>query len=79
MDNESIRILRLQAKLKKRDLRIAGLDRRIRHLEHQLATCRLEQPKMLYRTVQEALANVRLIPVHGVGADKRIRVIEESK
>lgn len=79
MDNESIQILRLQAKIRKRDRRIEGCERKIRDLEHQLAACKLELPKMLHRTVQEALANVRMIPVYGVGADKRIRVIEESK
>ncbi len=78
MDNEIVRIQRLQAKIKKRDRRIEGLNRKIRDLEHQLSECRLELPKMLYRTVQESLANVRMVPVHGVGPDKRIRVSEDS-
>ena len=69
------RIGRLQRKLAQRDRRIAGLQRYIADLEHQLSMKDLEVkrlPRDVTRAVQEALCNVRMIPVHGISGGTRI-------
>jgi hypothetical protein len=69
------RIGRLQRKLDQRNRRIAGMQRYIADLEHQLATKDLQVrrlPVEVTRAVQEALCNVRMIPVLGVGGSTRI-------
>jgi hypothetical protein len=69
------RVRRLQSKLDKRDKKIAGLKRRIQELEHALAVKDVEVkrlPRDVTRAVQEALCNVRMIPVLG----KSARILE---
>jgi hypothetical protein len=79
------RIGRLQRKLDQRNRRIAGMQRYITDLEHQLAMKDLEVkrlPRDVTRAVQEALCNVRMIPVLGLGSGQRIvevRVSEQEK
>jgi len=74
-------VRRLRHKLKKRDEKIAGLKRRVAALESALATQSLEMqrlPRDVTRAVQEALCNVRMIPVLGVGKNARIVKVESS-
>ena len=75
-------VRRLQRKLEKRNARIAGLERRIAKLEASLALRTGDAVVVDYsqlhrdlsRAVTEALCNVRMIPVHGVG--KSVRIVE---
>ena len=72
---------RLRRKLAKRDEKIAGMKRRIADLEHALAVKDIEVkrlPRDVTRAVQEALCNVRMIPVLGVGTDARIVEVKSS-
>jgi hypothetical protein len=71
------RVGRLQRKLEKRDQRIAGLERRVVLLERAVAA-RDSLPRDLTRVVQEALCNVRMIPVIGVGKNARIVEVKAS-
>jgi hypothetical protein len=79
------RIGRLQRKLAQRDRRIVGLQRYIADLEHQLSVMNLEVkrlPRDVTRAVQEALCNVRMIPVLGLSGGTRIvevRTVEQEK
>lgn len=76
-----IRVTRLLRKLEKRDERIAGLMRRVALLESALATKDLESkrlPREITRAVQEALCNVRMIPVFGVGREAKIVEVKSS-
>jgi hypothetical protein len=76
---------RLQRKLAQRDRRIAGLQRYIAELEHALSVKDIEMkrlPRDVTRAVQEALCNVRMIPVLGLGGGTRIvevRTAEQEK
>jgi predicted RNase H-like nuclease (RuvC/YqgF family) len=76
---------RLQRKLAQRDRRIAGLQRYIAELEHALSGKDIEMkrlPRDVTRAVQEALCNVRMIPVLGLGGGTRIvevRTAEQEK
>ena len=75
------RVRRLQSKLDKRDKKIAGLKRRIQELEHALAVKDVEVkrlPRDVTRAVQEALCNVRMIPVLGIGKSARILEVKSS-
>lgn len=68
-------INRLRKKLNKRDSRIAHLEKTISQLEHALATKELEfreLPRQITRAVQDALCNVRMIPVLGIGGSDKI-------
>lgn len=68
-------IPRLRRKLKERDQRIAGLERRIAQLETALANKDFEVRRLpieVTRAVQEALCNVRLIPALGIGKTNKI-------
>ena len=70
-------VRRLRRKLEKRDLRIAGLQRRVTALESALATKDIDAKRMpldVTRAVQHALSNVRLIPI--IGASKNGRIVE---
>lgn len=70
---------RLVRRLDRRDKRIAGLERKIQQLENALAwrTMDLESlSQNVRREVQDALCNVRMIPVHGF---KRDEVITEVR
>lgn len=74
-----ITMMRLRRKIKRRDARIAGLQRHISMLESALATKDLEAkrlPSDIVRAVQEALCNVRMIPVLGVGSKAKIVEIQ---
>lgn len=74
-------IERLRRKLEKRDEKIAGFKRRIADLEHALAVKDVEVkrlPRDVTRAVQEALCNVRMIPVLGIGNDARILEVKSS-
>jgi uncharacterized protein (DUF3084 family) len=72
---------RLRQKLAKRDEKIAGMKRRIQELEHALAVKDIEVkrlPRDVTRAVQEALCNVRMIPVLGIGETARILEVKTS-
>lgn len=75
------RVRRLQSKLDKRDQKIAGLQRRVRELELTLARQYVERDtsmRDIRRAVQEALCNVRMIPVLGIGKNARIVEVKSS-
>lgn len=77
-----IKIRRLLRKIEKRDKRNAGLLNRISQLESALATKDVEikrLPREVARAVQEALCNVRMIPVLGVGKNARIIEVKSSE
>lgn len=66
---------RMMRRIEKRDRRIAGMQRRIGALERALATQGLDMqrlPRDVTRAVQEALCNVRMIPVRGLGGSTKI-------
>lgn len=70
---------RLVRRLERRDRKIAGLERKIKRLEEALTwrTIDLESlSRNIRREVQDALCNVRMIPVFG---GKRDAVIAEVK
>jgi hypothetical protein len=70
----------LRRKLAKRERRIAGMQRRINELEITLSlhVTRMERlPERVTKAVQDALCNVRLIPVSGVGRMDKIVEIRE--
>lgn len=74
-------VRRLQQKLAKRNAKIEGLRRRVALLESALATQCLEMqrlPRDVTRAVQDALCNVRMIPVIGAGKNARIVKVESS-
>lgn len=75
MDEETPKVKRLNRKLQKRDRRITALEHRIMLLENQIATKDLQAKRLpldVTRAVQQALCNVRMIPVLGVGRDAKI-------
>ena len=77
--------LRLKRKLEQRDRRIKALQERISELQYMLVTKAMEikrLPRDVTRAVQEALCNVRMIPILGIGGDKKIveiKVTEQEK
>jgi predicted RNase H-like nuclease (RuvC/YqgF family) len=77
--------LRLKRKLEQRDRRIKALQERISELQYMLVTKDMEikrLPRDVTRAVQEALCNVRMIPILGIGGDKKIveiKVTEQEK
>ena len=76
-----LEVSRLRRKLAKRDEKIAGMKRRIQELEHALAVKDVEAkrlPRDVTRAVQEALCNVRMIPVMGIGKSARILEVKSS-
>lgn len=56
-----IRENRLLRKIARRDERIAGMERRISELEHEVSMIGRHRDEV-YKAVQEALCNVRMIP-----------------
>lgn len=89
MSND-ITIERLKNKIRKRDQKIAGLERRIAKLEHSLSlrandavvVSSSQLRRDLENAVTEALCNVRMIPVLGFGKDTKIieiRAFDEGK
>lgn len=78
MSVEHTKLDRLRRKLAQRDQKIAGQDRRIAALEAALAARVLDAkqlPRDITKAVQDALCNVRMIPVFGRRLD-RIEVRE---
>lgn len=75
------RILRLQRKLEKRDAKIAGLNRKVVDLERSLGlqAYLIERlPIDITRAVQDALCNVRMIPVFGLRSNDKIVEIRNA-
>ena len=74
---EDRRVGRLMKKVAQRDRRIAGLVRRVAMLESALATASMDAkrlPRDVTRAVQEALCNVRMIPVLGLSGSRIVEV-----
>lgn len=72
---------RLARRIEKRDLKIAGLERKIKRLEEALTwrTIDLEcLSRNVRREVQDALCNVRMIPVFGGARDKVITEVRNT-
>lgn len=69
-----VQIKRLQRKLRKKEDKIAAMEKYIRQLEGELAKKTLDFPKLMEKTVERALANVRLVPVIGLGDKKIIEI-----
>lgn len=77
-----MRIDRLQRKVDQKNRRIAGMERRIARLEHSLSirsdgaivVDSFSLRKDITKAVQEALCNVRMIPVFGSLRDKQFSV-----
>jgi|WetSurMetagenome_2_1015567.scaffolds.fasta_scaffold71756_5 hypothetical protein len=68
------RVMRLRRKLELRDRKIEGLKKRVAILEMLLATREIEAKRLpldVARAVQDALCNIRMIPVLGVGRGDR--------
>jgi hypothetical protein len=77
-DSDKI-ILRLTRRIQRRDKRIAGLERKIQQLESALATRTLDLGSLsrnIRREVQDALCNVRFIPVHTTLKTANIKINE---
>lgn len=69
---------RLLRRIERRDKRIAGLERKVQQLESALATRTLDLGSLsrnIRREVQDALCNVRMIPVNAGMRDKVITEI----
>lgn len=83
-----IEVGRLKRKLQKRDEKIKGLEKRIALMEKALSSrsldlsyIRHELAKEITHSVQDALCNVRMIPVFPLGGEKKIvevRVTDEK-
>ena len=72
---------RLVRRLEQRDRKIAGLERKIKRLEEALTwrTIDLESlSRNVRREVQDALCNVRMIPVFGGTRDKVITEVRNT-
>jgi hypothetical protein len=72
---------RLVRRLEQRDRKIAGLERKIKRLEEALTwrTIDLESlSRNIRREVQDALCNVRMIPVFGGTRDKVITEVRNT-
>lgn len=73
--SEYVKLARMQRKLDSRDAKIRGLERRVLKLESALASRTLDLESLsrnVSRAVTEALCNVRMIPVFGVGKGHKI-------
>jgi len=65
--NPDITILRLKRRIEKKNKTILGLQRKVQQLESELANRTLDLGSLsrnIRREVQDALCNVRLIPVN---------------
>ena len=79
--SHGVAVQRLVRRLERRDHRIAGLERKIRRLEEALSwrTIDLESlSRNVRREVQDALCNVRMIPVFGGKRDQVITEVRNS-
>lgn len=71
----NIRENRLLRRIEKKNKKIQGLERRIKILERELVNRTLDLGSLsrnIRREVQDALCNVRMIPVHAGMRDKLI-------
>ena len=78
-NRQDIIVNRLKRRIARRDEKIAGLESKIKKLEEALAWRTLDLETLsrnLQHEVQQALCNVRMIPVFG---GRRDRVIAEVK
>lgn len=76
-DNPLVQFARLRRKLAQRDKRIAGMQSRIATLESRLATKDVEAQRAtrdVTKAVQDALCNVRLIPILGMRGSRIVEV-----
>ena len=76
-----VQLLRLERRLQERDRKIAGLRRRVAALERALATKDLEGKRLPHdvtRAVQEALCNIRMIPVPGIRSNDKIVEVRDA-
>jgi multidrug resistance efflux pump len=74
-----IRLERANRRIQRRDRKIAGLERKIERLENALAWRSIDLESLsrnIRRVVQDALCNVRMIPIH---AGTRERAIAEVR
>lgn len=72
---------RLVRRVERRDRRIAGLERKIKRLEEALAWRTLDLESLsrnVRREVQDALCNVRMIPVFGGSRDQVITEVRNT-
>ena len=75
-------IKRLNRKLQRRDKRIKGLERKVSQLQEALAHRSINSQKItldIRRSVQEAMCNVRHIPVFGLGCEQVIAEVRVVK
>lgn len=80
MTDYQVKLDRLQRKLDKKDIKIEGLNKRIKELERLLIYHKLNlTTKNIENAVQHALCNVRMIPVLGFGKDSSIVEIRHIK
>jgi hypothetical protein len=80
--SDIVKMMRLARKIAQRDARITGMQRRIAELEHALAVKDIEVkrlPRDVTRAVQEALCNVRMIPVLDIGKTARILEVRTTE
>jgi hypothetical protein len=77
---------RTRRKLRKRDEKIAGQQRYIQQLEEKLSrsfvslNSKLENlPRDITKSVERALCNVRMIPVHGISSNDKIVEIRNKE
>lgn len=71
---------RLLKRIEKRDKRIEGLERKIEKLENALAWRTLDLATLTHNikdAVQDALCNVRMIPVGGLTRNNRILEVRD--
>lgn len=73
-----IRENRLLRKIARRDERIIGLERRISELEHEVSMIGKHREDV-YKAVQDALCNVRMIPVRGPMRTEKIIEVREVR
>ena len=70
-----IRLERANRRIQRRDRKIAGLQRKIEQLENALAWRSMDLEHLtrnVHDTVQRALCNVRMIPIHSATRDQVI-------
>lgn len=77
-NRDEVRYQRLLRRLEQRDRKIAGLEKKLKRVENALAWRTLDLESLsrnVRREVQDALCNVRMIPVFGGGRDRIITEI----
>ena len=76
--NYEVEMKRLQRKLRKKEIKIAAMERYITKLESEVAKRAIDLPKSIEEAVQRGLCNVRMIPVLGLGESKIVEVRNEN-